>query len=114
MSHFYCIFARGQRLYSILVLLWRHVRGGRYSTCRSDRRTVASGDPVAYDYSAFYDVSAISTIMNTALSLASLPTDAKTADDAWYTLDGRRLNGRPTQRGVYVNNRKKVVIKVGS
>ncbi|MBR1791244.1 MAG: hypothetical protein IJ754_05780 [Bacteroidaceae bacterium] len=52
--------------------------------------------------------------MNTALSLASLPTDAKTADDAWYTLDGRRLNGRPTQRGVYVNNRKKVVIKVGS
>ena len=75
---------------------------------------VASGDPVAYDYSAFYDVSAISTIMNTALSLASLPTDAKTADDAWYTLDGRRLIGRPTQRGVYVNNHKKVVIKVGS
>ena len=75
---------------------------------------VASGDPVAYDYSAFYDVSVISTIMNTALSLASLPTDAKTADDAWYTLDGRRLIGRPTQRGVYVNNHKKVVIKVGS
>ena len=35
-------------------------------------------------------------------------------DDAWYTLDGRRLIGRPTQRGVYVNNHKKVVIKVGS
>ena len=82
---------------------------------------VASGDPVAYDYSAFYDVSAISTIMNTALSLASLPTDAKTADDAWYTLDGRRLSGRsaegrlqgkkPSRAGVYIKKGKAVVIK---
>jgi hypothetical protein len=29
----------------------------------------------------------------------------------WYTLDGRRLNGKPTQRGVYVSNGRKVVIK---
>ena len=31
--------------------------------------------------------------------------------DAWYSLDGRRLNGKPTQRGIYVNNGRKVVIK---
>lgn len=30
---------------------------------------------------------------------------------AWYSLDGRRLNGQPTQKGVYVNNGRKVVIK---
>lgn len=72
---------------------------------------VASGDPVVYDYSGFYDASAISTIMNTALSMASLPTNVKTADDKWYTLDGRRLNGKPTQRGIYINNGKKAVIK---
>jgi len=29
----------------------------------------------------------------------------------WYTLDGRRLNGMPTQRGIYINNGRKVVIK---
>ena len=32
-------------------------------------------------------------------------------NDAWYTLDGRRLSGKPSQRGVYINNRSKVVIK---
>ena len=29
----------------------------------------------------------------------------------WYTLDGRRLNGMPTQRGIYIVGGKKVVIK---
>ena len=29
----------------------------------------------------------------------------------WYSLDGRRLSGKPTQKGVYINNGKKVVIK---
>ena len=30
---------------------------------------------------------------------------------AWYTLDGRRLNGKPTKAGIYVNDGHKVVIK---
>lgn len=29
----------------------------------------------------------------------------------WYSLDGRRLNGKPTQRGMYINNGRKTVIK---
>ena len=31
--------------------------------------------------------------------------------EAWYTLDGVRLSGKPTARGIYINNGKKVVIK---
>ena len=31
--------------------------------------------------------------------------------DAWYSLDGVRLSGKPTQRGIYINNGNKVVIK---
>lgn len=31
--------------------------------------------------------------------------------DGWYTLDGTRLSGQPTRKGIYVNNGKKVVIK---
>ena len=31
--------------------------------------------------------------------------------DVWYSLDGRRLNGRPTKKGLYLMNRKKIVIK---
>lgn len=31
--------------------------------------------------------------------------------DAWYTLEGVQLNGKPTRKGIYVNNGKKVIIK---
>ena len=30
---------------------------------------------------------------------------------AWYTIDGRRVSGKPTQKGIYVNNGRKVVMK---
>jgi hypothetical protein len=32
-------------------------------------------------------------------------------DNTWYSIDGRRLNGKPTVKGVYINNGKKIVIK---
>jgi len=33
------------------------------------------------------------------------------SNDSWYTLDGRKLNGEPTKKGMYIVNGKKVVIK---
>lgn len=35
----------------------------------------------------------------------------ETSDNAWYSLDGRRLGGLPKQRGIYIHNGKKTVIK---
>lgn len=42
--------------------------------------------------------------------------DTKTGEvafdsEAWYTLDGVRLSGKPSSKGIYINNGKKVVIK---
>ena len=42
--------------------------------------------------------------------------DTKTGEvsfdsDAWFTLDGRRLNGKPIQKGVYIKNGKKILVK---
>lgn len=48
------------------------------------------------------EVSAIGTL-NTLTGKVSL--------DGWYTLSGKRLMGQPTQKGIYVNNGKKVIIK---
>ena len=31
------------------------------------------------------------------------------SDDAWYSLDGKKLNGEPTKKGVYIRNGKKIV-----
>ena len=38
-------------------------------------------------------------------------TNNTNSDDAWYSLDGRKLNGKPTKPGLYINNGRKVVIK---
>ncbi|MBP5562159.1 MAG: leucine-rich repeat protein [Muribaculaceae bacterium] len=32
-------------------------------------------------------------------------------DDGWYTIDGRRLAGKPTAAGIYINQGKKILIK---
>lgn len=31
--------------------------------------------------------------------------------DAWYSLDGRKLNVKPTAKGLYINNGRKIIIK---
>ena len=32
-------------------------------------------------------------------------------DGAWYTIDGRKLTGKPTAKGIYIVNGKKVIVK---
>lgn len=49
---------------------------------------------------------------DTVTGIRPLSTDERTAaGGGWYTIDGRTLSGKPTQRGVYINNGKKVIIK---
>lgn len=36
---------------------------------------------------------------------------ASVAPAEWFTLDGRQLSGKPHQRGIYVNNGRKVVVR---
>jgi hypothetical protein len=48
----------------------------------------------------------------TAIGTLDTKTGEMTFDnEAWYTLDGVRLSGKPTAKGIYINNGKKVVIK---
>ena len=42
---------------------------------------------------------------------ATLVNSERVNSEAWYTLDGRKLQGKPTQKGVYITNGKKVIIK---
>ena len=48
----------------------------------------------------------------TAIGSLQTKTGEVTLDgDAWYTLDGRRIDGKPGTKGIYINNNKKVIIK---
>ena len=48
----------------------------------------------------------------TGIGTISTKTGEGTIDSgAWYTLDGRRIVGKPSTKGIYVNKGKKVIIK---
>ena len=46
-----------------------------------------------------------------ATGITTIVSDEPTMSNATYTLDGRRINGQPTQKGVYIVNGKKTIIK---
>ena len=47
----------------------------------------------------------------TAIDNGQLTIDNWAGAEEWYTIDGRKLNGKPTKKGLYINNGKKTVIK---
>lgn len=56
--------------------------------------------PALYELKEFNDGA---TAISSAIS--------KEGKDVWYALDGRRLEGKPSHKGLYIMNRKKVVMK---
>ena len=56
----------------------------------------------------------LTMVFDEASGIESLTPDAAPkaqAADHWFTLDGRRLQAKPTAPGIYINNGRKVVIK---
>ncbi len=45
-----------------------------------------------------------------ASGIDALTADAETADAAWYTLSGVKLQGRPTAKGLYLHGNKKILV----
>ena len=56
----------------------------------------------------------LTMVFDDATGIISIDNGKLTLDNeagAWYTLDGRRLQGKPAKSGIYVNNGRKVAIK---
>ncbi len=48
----------------------------------------------------------------TPTAIESLLTkDSMSDPGTWYTIDGRKLTGKPAKKGLYIHNRKKVIIR---
>ena len=47
----------------------------------------------------------------TAISMVKAGEFKAINNDGWYTLNGVKLNAAPTEKGIYINNGKKIVIK---
>ena len=47
----------------------------------------------------------------TTTAIGTVDVDTDYADGAWYTIDGRKIQGKPTAKGIYINGGQKVLIK---
>ena len=53
---------------------------------------------------------AMTIVFSEVTGIGVIDNGQRTSGD-WYDLNGRKLEGRPTKKGVYINNGRKVVIK---
>ena len=60
-----------------------------------------------------YPLSAIKELKSFLGGYSGIETIRSTSqqDGIWYTLDGRRLNGKPAARRLYIHNGKKIIVK---
>ena len=58
--------------------------------------------PALYELKAFDDGST---------GISNISAERQQTDDAWYSLSGRRLEGRPQQKGLYINQQKKIIVR---
>lgn len=77
-----------------------------YATYTNATLNVPEGAEATYQATGgwlnFYDT--------TGIKLAT-EDDALNGNDAWYTIDGKRLQAEPTTKGIYVRGGKKIVVK---
>jgi hypothetical protein len=78
----------------------RNVGTGKY---------LKTNDAAKYDEPTYFTFCTLKEVTDGIESIQN--TQLPVQDDQWYTLDGRRINGQPTQKGLYIINGKKVVIK---
>ncbi|MBQ7279958.1 MAG: hypothetical protein IJR13_04440, partial [Bacteroidales bacterium] len=59
----------------------------------------------------YYAPQVVEVVIETATSIEDAKADKSTNSNVWYDLNGRRLAGKPSARGIYINNGEKVLIK---
>jgi hypothetical protein len=67
------------------------------------RRTAYANDDAVKVYGLSINVDDTSDI--------DTPRPATDSTAPWYTIDGRRTDGQPTQKGVYIHGSRKVLVK---
>ena len=81
--------------------------GGTFQNARSRTRGAASTEELPQTITV--------VLLSSSGETTAIGTlDTKTGDitlDGWYTMDGRKLEGKPTKKGLYINNGRKIVIK---
>ncbi len=66
--------------------------------------------PYEYNGSKWVEYTGIEISIATGIDHGQMDS-VKGKSEEWFTIDGQKLNGKPTKKGVYINNGQQVVIK---
>ena len=78
------------------------------NSCDNDEFTAKNS--IRWGYGKINAKKGLDYILQATGISATLNDKVKMINDEWYMLDGRRLTGQPTQRGIYINGGRKVVM----
>lgn len=81
------------------------------NSCDNDEFTAKN--PIRWGYGKINAMKGLDYIQGqvTGISLITSSSPKSEGSHYFYTLDGRRLNGQPSQKGIYISNGIKVIIK---
>ena len=64
-----------------------------------------------WDTSDLLKPTGILRVTDVETGIVWISDDESKKSNVWYTLDGRKLSSKPTAKGLYINNGKKIIIK---
>ncbi|MBR2239567.1 MAG: S8 family serine peptidase, partial [Prevotella sp.] len=80
------------------------------NSCDNDEFTAKN--PIRWGYGKINAKKGVEYIKQvTDISLIPDHSPKGEGSNYWYMLDGRHIDGQPSQKGIYINNGKKVIIK---
>jgi hypothetical protein len=89
---------------SIFVSNYREVRPFEVYTFHESRGNESAG-------SRIISLSSLFGGKNNSTSIVDVMKNAELNGETWYDMNGRRLQSKPSHKGVYIKNGKKVVVK---
>ena len=82
---------------------WPEDNGNKNVTARWWNAALYNHD-TGKPYAAFYE---LKKFAGESAGVESITSSAATGDNCWYSLDGKRIEGKPGSKGIYINNGQK-------
>ena len=112
-NYFYGIYETTEVTNDNLTWLFNHNNGKfvKYTGTKRNLNPLTGYLHTADNIDAFARIT-VEELDGSTTAISSISADGVAVEaDGWYTLDGIKLNVAPTQKGVYIQNGKKVVLK---
>jgi hypothetical protein len=78
-------------------------------SCDNDEFTAKN--PARWGYGKINAKKGLDYIQDQAVGIRSMDDGSRITDQVWYSLDGRRIGGKPTVKGLYIHQGQKIIVR---